>query len=197
MKEQLTVKQQRVLDFITDYMDSEKVPPTIREIAAHFSYASPGTVQDYLKILKDKGLINIKRNFYRGIELLVPAYGIPVLGRVRAGAPEHAVEDVEEWIDVSGLFPKGADVFALRVKGDSMEGSGIMEGDLAVVRKQPSAGNNDIVVALLGDEATIKRFKSKGGDVWLEPDNPRYEPIRGKEFFVIGRVVGIIRNYIN
>ncbi len=195
MKEQLTAKQKKVFDFIKDHIRSENVPPTVREIAARFGYASPGTVQDYLRILKDRGLINIKKNFYRGIELLVPAFGIPVLGRIRAGAPEHAVEDIEEWIDVSGLFPRDNDVFALRVMGDSMEGSGIMEGDLAVVKKQPSAGNNDIVVALMEDEATIKRFKSRGNNVWLEPDNPRYEPIRERAFSVIGKVVGIIRNY--
>ena len=173
----------------------EKVPPTVREIAGHFGFASPGTVQDYLGILKTKGFINVKKNFYRGIELLAPACGIPLVGRVRAGNPEEAIENVDEFIDVSRLFPRNNSTFALKVHGDSMAGSGIFEGDLAIVMKQRHAEDNDIVVALVDQQATVKRFKRKLNNVWLQPDNPDYEPIRGKEFSIMGRVVGIIRNY--
>ena len=148
MKKEITASQKKVLDFIADYTSSENVPPTVREIARHFGFASPGTVQDYLGALKSKGYISVKKNFYRGIELLSPARGIPLLGRVRAGNPQEAIENVEKYIDVSRLFPTKNGTFALKVEGDSMSGSGIFEGDLAIVTKQQQAEDNDIVVAL-------------------------------------------------
>lgn len=195
--EGLTTKQRKVLDFIKSFMTSEMRPPTIREIAAHFHFTSFRTVQDYLNAIERKGFIRILRGLSRGIELTARSIGIPLLGRVPAGRPILAEENIEEMLDLSIDYFRARDkVFALRVTGDSMEGAGILDGDLVIVKKQPSAVNRDVVVALVNGEATVKRYVEKSGRKILMPENPNYEPIPlGAQSSLIGKVIGVIRRY--
>jgi repressor LexA len=208
MKEQeLTDKQKKILDFIIEHIKSYGSAPTIREIMKQFNFSSTGTVRDYLKLLAKKKFIRISPNIARGIELLTRVTGIPVIGRIRAGRPDIPVEDVEDYVDLCKLFPKTKDIFILRVKGDSMSGSGIIDNDLIIVHKQPTAKSGDIVVALVDNEVTVKQFYQEKNYIRLEPSNPRYkpitictkkygnEPIQEINFSIIGKVIGLIRNY--
>lgn len=191
----LTEKQKRVLDFIIEFINNYSRPPSVREIGAHFGFNSTGTTRDYLSALENKGFIRLKKGVARGIELLVRATGIPLLGRVSAGKPIEAVENIEGYVDVSGLFPE-RDLFALRVKGESMRDAGILPGDIAVVRKQFSAEDGDIVVAVIVSEAVIKRLRIKRKGICLESAHPAYPPIYKKNIQIIGKVIGIIRHYL-
>lgn len=195
MSENLTPKQRRVLDFILERLHTVGSPPTIREIARHFGFSSTGSPRVHLRALAKKGYLRLNPQISRGIEVLARAIGIPIVGRVKAGGPELAVEDVEGYLDLSRLFPGEESLFALRVKGDSMVGMGIMDGDLVIVRRQPSAKEGEIVVALIGEEATVKRFFKESEGVRLEPANPAYEPIVSRDAIIVGRVVGLIRGY--
>jgi len=195
MPEKLTIRQKEVLDFILDRLHTGGSPPTIREIANHFGFSSTGSPRVHLKALAKKGYLRLNPQISRGIEVLAQAIGIPIVGRVRAGGPELAIEEVEGYLEISKLFPNDGNIFALRVKGDSMVGVGIMDGDLAIVRRQPSAGEGEIVVALIGEEATVKLFFKGPEGVRLEPANPAYEPIFSKEPIIVGKVVGLIRGY--
>lgn len=200
----MTEKQRKVLAFIRSFIQSERRPPTIREIAAHFRYASNRTVQDYLAALERKGFLKVLKGLSRGIDLTAQAIGIPVVGRVPAGVPFFAEENVEQWLDLSLGYFKGGEpldriggrVFALRVVGDSMEGAGIVDGDLVIVRKQPSASHRDIVVALVNGQATVKRLTEKGERRTLLPENPKYAPIPlGADSAILGKVLGVVRRY--
>lgn len=195
MKE-LTEKQRNVLEFIFNRIRSDNMPPTIREIAAEFGFSSTGTVRDYLKALMDKGYIKIGEGKARAIELVKEAFRIPIIGAVAAGSPTLAVEDIEGYVALNDLFFSDADIFALRVKGDSMIEDGILPGDLVMVRRQQAAEIGDVVVALLGDEATVKRLAKKGNNFYLQPANSLYEPIPvNEDVRIIGKVITSIRKY--
>ncbi|HOW28888.1 MAG TPA: transcriptional repressor LexA [Elusimicrobiota bacterium] len=194
----LTDKQQEILEFIRETLGSTGIAPSYRDIAGHFS-VSIGTVQDHLKALERKGHLTRPELRHRGI---VPVdwrggVSIPVVGQVRAGLPMLAEENIESYINVDRNFIRGERLFALKVRGDSMKDAGIFEGDTVIIRPQETAQNGDIVVALNQSEATVKYYRLRRGEVYLEPANPDYLPLKAREFDVLGKVVGLIRRYPN
>ncbi len=197
-KPYLTPKQERVLNFIRKRV-RERLPPTIREIGEELGFKSTGTVRDYLKVLMQKGLVRRMNNKSRAIELTERAsFKIPIIGTIMAGKPNLAYEEIQGYVDADDLFLGRLgfdDVFALRVKGDSMIDAGILDGDVAIIKKRPNADNNDIVAALLdNNEVTLKRLRSKSGKFHLEAANANYPPIF-EEFKVIGKLITVIRKY--
>lgn len=192
----LTKKQQNVLGFIQNRIKEKGVAPTIREIAGHFKFSSTGTVRDYLRALTKKGYLNIAPKKSRHIELKQKlGFKIPILGSVMAGVPNLAFEEVDEFLDLDEFSAKpDREIFILRIKGDSLIEKGIFEGDFALVKKQPFAQNGDLVVTLLGNEATVKILRHKDKKAWLEAANKNYPPIH-KEFTIIGRVIAILRKF--
>ncbi len=194
----LTQKQKDVLKFIYTQVRAKNIAPTIREIASHFGFSSTGTVRDYLKALTTKGYIRIEEGKSRAIELIREAIcQVPVLGRVQAGSPVYAVEDLMGYLNLDKIIFPEPDVFALRVKGDSMIDAGIMANDFAVIKRQDFAKVGDIVVALVGDdEATIKRLVKTGNKYFLQPANVNYEPIPVTEnVTIIGKLLNVVREY--
>jgi len=194
----LTAKQEKVLNFIRKRI-GERLPPTIREIGEEMGFKSTGTVRDYLKALMQKGLVRRMNNKSRAIELTERAsFKIPIIGTIMASSPNLAYEEIQGYVDADDLFLGRLgfdDVFALRVKGDSMIDAGILEGDIAVIKKRPNADNNDIVAALLdNNEVTLKRLRSKAGKFHLEAANVNFPPIF-EEFKVIGKLITVIRKY--
>ena len=187
--EYLTKKQEDVYNYILQSMRKNGFPPTIREIADHFS-VSIGTVQDHISAIESKGYLKIKPNTARGFEPVTK--GIPVYGKVAAGKPIFAIENIEGYVQDS--YKKTEGVFALKVTGDSMIDAGILEHDIVIVHKQETAEDKDIVIALLGDDVTVKRFRRKRGKVLLEAANPKYDPIES-EFKIIGKVIESRRQY--
>lgn len=182
----LTVKQKRVLKFIEERINSD-FPPTIREIAGELDFSSTGTVRDYLKALEKKGYLKRTNNKSRAIELI---------GSIPAGNPNLASEDIQGYIEqfLPRQGPKN-DIFALKVNGESMVDAGIMDGDIAIIRKQQTADNGSIIAALLeNNEVTLKRLRQKGGKFFLEPANIKYQPIY-RDFTTIGKLITILRKY--
>ena len=197
LMEPLTEKQKNVFEFIRDAITRRNMPPTIREIACKFRFSSTGTVRDYLHSLEAKGYIKLKPMKARSIELLFGVAGIPLVGTVPAGPVKLAADYIEEYIDVGTMLSDTKETFALKVKGDSMKDKGIMEGDTVIVRRQKTCVSGDIVVALFGDEATVKTFKRSGNKIFLEPANENYKPIVCNEnTAIIGKVVGVWRKYV-
>lgn len=196
-KQKLTSKQRQVLKFIYDSIKFEKLPPTVREIANHFNFSSTGTVRDYLKALVSKGYIRVKANKSRAIEIIREAlFSFPILGKVQAGLPSLAVEEIEGYLNLDSLVFSDDSTFALRVKGDSMIEAGIMPDDLVLVRKQEMAQTGETVVALVEDEATVKNLRRKGNDYYLEPANANYDPILVDEkVSIIGKVISVVRRF--
>ncbi len=198
-KPYLTPKQEKVLNFIRKRI-GERLPPTIREIGGELGFKSTGTVRDYLRALMQKGLVRRMNNKSRAIELTERASSnkIPIIGTIMAGKPNLAYEEIQGYVDSDDLFLGRLgfdDVFALRVKGDSMIDAGILDGDIAIIKKRPNAENNDIVAALLdNNEVTLKRLRSKTGKFHLEAANLNYAPIF-EEFKVIGKLITVIRKY--
>ncbi|MFP4473716.1 MAG: transcriptional repressor LexA, partial [Candidatus Omnitrophota bacterium] len=196
MNKNLTDKQKSVLKFIYNQVRETNLPPTIREIAQHFGYSSTGTVRDYLKALAQKGYIRLAANKSRAIELIRSAlFSIPILGRVQAGLPTLAVEEIEGYLDLDSLVFSDNDTFALTVRGDSMIEAGIMPDDLVLVRKQNIAQTGETVVALVGSEdATVKRLNKRGGMYYLDPANPAYDPIPvNEDVAIVGKVISVVR----
>lgn len=194
-RENLTTKQRQVLKFIYEAIKHNQLPPTIREIASYFKFSSTGTVRDYLNALVKKGYLKIARNKSRAIELVKEAvFSIPILGHVRAGLPSLAIEEIEGYLDLSSLIFSDNNTFALRVKGDSMIEAGILPDDLVLVKKQSMAQTGETIVALVGEEATVKYLRKKGNKFYLEPANPQYEPIEVNEHIsIIGKVISVVR----
>lgn len=186
-------KQQRILEFINSFVDENGYPPTVREICAAVDLKSTATVSYHLSELKRLGKIQAESNKRRAISLTDQPKGgrIPVVGVVTAGYPILAQENIEGSIPWDG----DSSCFALRIQGSSMIGAGILDGDTVVVRPQPECQNGEIVIALLGDEATCKRFYRDRTGVWLLPENPAFEPIDGREAQIIGKVKAVIREY--
>ena len=192
----LTDKQFHVLKFIYKSVKDENLPPTIREIADHFSL-SIGTIQDHVKALVKKGFISISKNTSRGISLVrEKLFKVPVLGQVRAGMPIFAVEDLEGYLDLDEMIFPDPDVFALRVKGDSMLGAGILPDDFILIKKQEFAQPGDIVVALIGEEVTVKTLCKRDNQYFLDPANDAYQPIPvNGETSIVGKVIKALRSY--
>jgi repressor LexA len=193
MSTQPTPKQKRILDFIAGCVQDRGLAPTLREIGGRFG-VSVGTAQDQVRALEAKGLLKRRAGLARSFMPLDDAAGLllPVLGRVSAGTGVLAVDHIEAHYGFRD-FALGTD-FLLRVKGDSMEGDGILEGDLVQVRRQPTAVDGDIVVALVEEEGVVKRLRRLGKAYQLESANPRYPPIT-RAFQVVGLVIGLVRRY--
>ena len=188
-----TDKREAILRFITEFMRKQGYAPSVREICAGVGLASTATVHYHLNALKEEGLISMDCMRKRTISLPEErrAGSITIVGVVTAGQPILAVENIEGYLPWDG----DARCFALRVRGDSMVGAGILSGDKVVVRPQQTAENGQIVVALLDDSATVKRFRKEKGKVWLLPENPAYEPIDGTNCSIVGLVKAVFREY--
>ena len=193
----LTQKQKQVLKFIYRKIKTTNLPPTIREIGSHFGFSSTGTVRDYLKALAQKGYIKLSAHKSRAIELVKDAlFTVPILGRVRAGLPNLAVEEIEGYLDLDSLVFSDDSTFALRVRGDSMIDAGLLPDDLVLVRRQKVAQIGDIVVALIQDEATVKYLKKNNRQFQLEPANPNYQPIPvNEDVSILGKVISVVRKF--
>ena len=196
---QLSKMQQRIYDFIAQTIQEQGYPPSVREIGDAVGLKSPSTVHFHLKHLEELGVIGKSAGKGRAITLTEPVQEpmedrIPIVGHVAAGTPILAQECIEDYLtfDTGG---RADEYFALRVRGESMINAGILPDDLVVVRQQRTANNGEIVVALLGEEATVKRFSRRGGQVWLLPENEAYSPIDGREAEIMGRVTAVIRRY--
>jgi repressor LexA len=207
-KMDLTKRQQEIVDFIKRYSARYGYPPTVRDIGKAVGLASSSTVHAHLANLEKLGLLRRDPSKPRAIELLergvetavenvrslVGGQGLPVVGQVAAGAPILAEENIEEYVQVPPAAGGEQGEYVLRVRGESMIDAGILEGDYVVVRRQETASDGDIVVALVGEEATVKRFFREADHVRLQPENATMEPIRTREAQVLGRVVGLFRS---
>jgi repressor LexA len=200
----LSPKQQEIVEVIRRALMRNGQAPTVREIGKETGLRSSCSVQKHLNALETKGYIKRDPYKYRSIELLQDGapmtrrrtVTVPLVGRVAAGTPVLATENIEESYPLpETLVPRDADCFMLRVKGDSMINAGIFDGDLVIVRQQETANNGDIVVALLGDEATVKTFYHAGDSIRLQPENPHLRPIITRDAKIIGRVVLSMRQY--
>ena len=209
--EKLSKMQQRVYDYIAESIAEHGYAPSVREVGEALGLKSPSTVHFHIKHLQEMGLIEKSAGKGRAITLKkqakavpaapqpieldeLPRRQVPILGNVAAGNPILAQECIEDYL----TFDTGGhdeEYFALRVRGESMLGVGILPDDLVVVHRQPVAENGQIVVALIGDEATVKTLKRRGSEVWLMPANPDYHPIDGRESTILGRVVAVVRQY--
>ena len=196
----LTKRQQEIFDFIKRYGAEHGYPPTVRDIGKAIGLTSSSTVHAHLSNLEKVGLLRRDPTKPRALEILVDKAkqavspgGLPLVGQVAAGAPMLADENIEEYVEVLGIAGGDEGEFLLKVKGDSMKEVGILEGDHVVVRRQDTAADGEIVVALVGEEATVKRFFRDGDHVRLQPENQAMEPIRTREVEVLGRVVGVCR----
>ena len=204
----LTKRQQEIFDFIRKHSARYGYPPTVRDIGKAVGLASSSTVHAHLANLEKIGLLRRDPSKPRAIELLdramgsavesvrgiVRSDGLPLLGSVAAGEPVLAEENIEEYVSVPELAGGGDGQYLLQIRGDSMKDAGILEGDYVVVRSQSTARDGDIVVALLGEEATVKRFFHESDHIRLQPENEAMEPIRSKDVKVLGRVVGLLRS---
>ncbi|PYS37785.1 MAG: repressor LexA [Acidobacteria bacterium] len=197
----LTQRQEAILNFINESVEQNGFPPSVREIGRHFGIY-PATVQDHISALERKGYLQKKR--FQSRTLSVPASfrrrsdsGIPIIGRVAAGMPLLAQENIEDMIQLPKEWaPAGA--FLLKVQGNSMEGAHILDGDYVLVHPQQTAVNGEIVVALIDDEATVKRFYRTERGITLKPENPKYDAIEIKSseaasFNIVGKVMGVLR----
>ena len=206
----LTQRQKQILEFISQFIEKNKFPPTRSELSRHFGFKSPNAAEAHLRALEKKAVIGIERGVSRGITLLplamdeLPASGVgqplPLVGRVAAGRPLLAQENIEDEYRVDpDLFPRRPH-YLLRVAGMSMKDAGILDGDLLAVHRTPEALNGQIVVARLDDEVTVKRFRRDGRRVVLLPENDEFEPItvdlRHQELVIEGLGVGVIRTLL-
>jgi repressor LexA len=208
MKDKLTDRQREVYDFLLSFWQAHGYPPSIREVAAHFGFKSTRAVVDHLGALERKGWINRTRERSRAIEFPLARHEslesrvsenvveLPVVGRIAAGEPILAVENIVEEISIDRSWVRGKKPFLLRVVGDSMRDAGILDKDYVLVNGEQRADDGDIIAAILEDEATVKRFRSRRGEIVLEPANPAYEPIpvrKDRAFQVVGKVIGVFR----
>ena len=196
----LTVRQQEIFDFVKRYAGEHGYPPTVRDIGKAIGLTSSSTVHAHLANLEKLGVLKRDPTKPRALEVLVDRAkeavapgGLPLVGQVAAGSPVLAEENIEEYVPVPGIAGGDEGQFVLRVKGDSMKDAGILEGDYVIVSKQDTAKNGEIVVALVGEEATVKRFFRERDHVRLQPENEALEPILTREVHVLGRVVGVCR----
>src|SRR5947209_7665948 len=200
----LTKRQQEIFDFIKRYSAKYGYPPTVRDIGKAVGLASSSTVHAHLANLERIGLLRRDPSKPRAIELLdravegvrsiVGREGLPLVGSVAAGQPVLADENIEDYVQVPPVAGGDEGDYILRVRGDSMKDAGILEDDFVVVRRQDNAQDGEIVVALVGEEATVKRFFKESDHIRLQPENQEMEPIRTQDAQVLGRVVGVFRN---
>jgi len=204
-RSELSTRQRQVLEFLRTTVSERGYPPSVREIGEALGLSSPSTVHSHLSALVRAGYIRKDPSKPRAIEILEPGEAapasdprvrdVPLVGRIAAGSPILAEEDIEEIVPLPTDFVGNGPVFMLAIRGDSMEGAGILDGDYVVVRRQPDAVDGEIVAALVdGEEATVKRLRRRGGHVELHSENPAYPPMvftDGVE--IIGKVVSVLR----
>ena len=202
MSKDLTERQEEIFLFIKNRIRDTGIPPTVREIGDSFGITVKGAY-DHLKAIEKKGFLRCEQNKSRSIELLVDNEGmrapqtvaVPLVGSIAAGSPIIAEENITDYLDFPRSLLGRGEYFALKVRGDSMTGVGIENGDIAVIQKQNAARDGEIVAALLEDEATLKRFKKGQGSVQLIAENPAYKPIVTKDVQILGVLSAIFRNY--
>ena len=199
----LTKRQREIFDFVKSYGDQHGYPPTVRDIGKAIGLTSSSTVHAHLANLEKLGVLRRDPTKPRAIEVLVDKAkaavapsGLPLVGQVAAGQPVLAEENIEEYVPVPPIAGGDEGEFVLRVKGDSMVGAGIFEGDYVVVRPQKTATDGEIVVALVEDEATVKRFFKEQDHVRLQPENDTLDPILSRDVQLLGRVVGVCRRVL-
>ena len=207
----LTKRQKQILNFISNHIDSEGFPPTRNELSKHFGFRSPNAAESHLRALENKGVIRIQAGRSRGIALTALAgpslpsrtatrVPVPLVGRVAAGSPVLAQQNIEGEYRLDPALFSARPHYLLRVTGDSMQDAGILDGDLLAVHRTPEAHNGQIVVARLGEEVTVKRFRRSGHRVSLLPENPAFDPIevdlRKQELVIEGLGVGVIRPHL-
>lgn len=185
--------ERKVLAALEAWGREQPLPPTLRELARRSGLASTWTVRYHLRKLAAQGLVELRRKSARGVLARPRPRGIPLLDRVSAGRPVLAAEGHDERVDTGALFPAADDIFALRVKGDSMTGAGINDGDLVFIRRQPTANPGDIVAALIGDEALLKRFYKKKDGVHLVAEHPGFATLVTREARILGVLAGLVR----
>ena len=194
---ELSTMQRRIYEYIVSCIQQQGYPPSVREIGEAVGLKSPSTVHFHLKHLEEAGVIEKDAGKGRAITLKVPLAAenqVPIVGNVAAGSPILAQECIEDYL----TFETGGhsdEYFALRVRGESMLNAGILPGDLVVVQRQKTARNGEIVVAMIEDEATVKTYSRRNGEVWLLPENDAYEPIDGTFAEILGRVAAVVRRY--
>lgn len=203
--EKLTEKQQLILNFIKNEVKTKGVVPSIREIGKQFGLASTSSVHSHLETLEKKGYIKRKQAKTRNIEILENNFyesanlpemaNIPILGKVSAGSPVFAEENIEDFFPFPISYLKNNDAFMLKISGESMIGAGINNKDLVLVNKQSFAQNGDIVVALIGDETTCKRFFKEDDKIILKPENENYSEIISDNIKILGTVIGLFRTF--
>jgi repressor LexA len=196
----LTKRQQEIFEFIKQYSGRHGYPPTVRDIGKAIGLTSSSTVHAHLANLEKLGLVRRDPTKPRALELLGEAArriagpsGLPVVGRVAAGSPILAEENIEDYVEVPPIAGGEEGEYVLRVAGDSMKEVGILDGDYVIVHRQETAANGEIVVALVGEEATVKRYFREADHIRLQPENAAMEPIRTREVAVLGKVVGVCR----
>ena len=196
----LTKRQNEIFEYVKSYAREHGYPPTVRDIGKAIGLTSSSTVHAHLANLEKLGMLKRDPTKPRAIEVLVDKakavvspHGLPLVGQVAAGQPILADQNIEEYVPVPQIAGGDEGEFVLRVKGDSMKDAGILEGDYVIVRRQESATDGEIVVALVGEEATVKRFFREADHVRLQPENATMEPIRSRDVRVLGRVVGVFR----
>ncbi|MDR7418343.1 MAG: transcriptional repressor LexA [Armatimonadota bacterium] len=200
MATRLTHRQQEILTFVQRYTDSHGYPPSVREIGQAMGLTSSSTVHSHLEALARKGFLRRDPSKPRALEILKDGnlphpkmVAVPLVGQVTAGMPILAEQNIEDHLALPAEFVNGSEAFVLRVRGDSMIEDGILDGDLLIVRRQAAANNGDIVVARVGDEATVKRFYREGDRVRLQPANQAMQPIYVRDVVIEGKAVGVLR----
>lgn len=199
---ELSQRQKQILQYIVQHTEAHGYPPTVREIGEAVNLSSSSTVHSHLRTLEQAGLIRRDAVLTRAIRVVTenvedfkakPVMNLPVVGKVAAGRPMLATEDIEDTFPVPREFLAGGEGFMLKIKGDSMIEDGIMDGDYVVVRSQSSADNGDTVVAMVEDEATVKHIYKEDGHIRLQPANSAMEPMYFDSVEIIGKVVGLVR----
>ena len=192
----LTKSQQKRYDFLKD-RSQYGIPPSVREICAATGLKSTSTVHAHLKALENLGYISRDAGLNRAIHIegCEQTAQVPILGKVTAGLPILAVEEIQGYLPITASQQRGRELFALTVQGESMKNAGILDGDYVVVERTPTARDGDIVVALIEDEATVKRLYRETDCVRLQPENDAFEPIYAKEVIILGKVVSVVRYY--
>jgi len=203
--QKLTPRQAKILEFIKDFQSKYNTSPTLREMMSCFKFKALGTIQDHLSALERKGYIKKEKDKARSIlilglkKTLRDIIEVPVLGRVAAGSPILAIENIEGYVAIDKTWAGEDKVFALRVQGDSMINAGIYNGDFVIVKQQPTAENGEIVVALIEDEATVKRFYKDNDTITLKAENPNIAPFayhpEDVTVSILGKVIGVYRKY--
>lgn len=194
--EKINKKQNEIFEYIKSVISDRGIAPSVREIGKAVGLSSTSSVQYNLNALEQAGYIKRDANLKRTIRICAgsqPVSRVPLVGTVTAGMPILATQQIEDYIAVSGV--KGNNLFALHVKGDSMINAGILDGDIVIVEQTPVAENGEIVVALIGEEATVKRFYKENGHFRLQPENDSYDPIIVDECAVLGKVKTLLRSY--